>query len=270
MKQSIPTPPTQKEITTLSQKENRKAIPKFLIILLISAVIGFVSGIGAAVARDHGFYSLPAFLDYFWNVSAPWYIPVFSVTLLLPSFLLTLGQKARISALKEEEEAVQKKIDRRLSISLLLTSLYIIGMFVSIAVVLSLEASSETFNFHLLLIWVIELVFGFVLAVYQQNKAVTLTKYLYPGKHGSVLDMHFNKVWLESCDEREKMLIYKAAYTAHMTVSTVYPFLFLLIAFGSIPFQYGPLPSWIVLLLWLIQVLSYFLACMHEENKINE
>lgn len=64
-----------------------------------------------------------------------------------------------------------------------------------------------------------------------------------------------------------KTLIWKSAYGAYKTTSSIYPILFLAIAAGSIPFGYGPLPAGIVLLMWLIQTVSYCLHSIRNERR---
>ena len=72
---------------------------------------------------------------------------------------------------------------------------------------------------------------------------------------------------MESCDEREKMIVYKAAYASYQATGKACVLLFLLTALGSTVFGYGPLPSALILMIWLIQIISYTRACAREEKK---
>ncbi len=50
-----------------------------------------------------------------------------------------------------------------------------------------------------------------------QNKIVNMEKKLNPEKRGNVLDFKFRKVWLDSCDEAQKLIVYKAGYQAYLS-----------------------------------------------------
>lgn len=245
-------------------KEDKKSLPKLLLFMLCAAIIGFPVGLGMGYLSEYGSEWLIEVLQQFWLDSALWIIPVFTVLLLVPSLLLSTGMKKAIQQLDEEDEAQTEKIDGRLSISMLLSAAYAICMFFGMGVILSvcIELSGVQ-----LIIGGVELIAGLTLASVAQKRAIDLTKILYPEKHGSVFDTNFTKVWEESCDEREKTLIWKSAYGAYKTTSSIYPILFLAIAAGSIPFGYGPLPAGIVLLMWLIQTVSYFLHSIRNERR---
>lgn len=245
-------------------KEDKKSLPKLLLFMLCAAIIGFPVGLGMGYLSEYGSEWLIEVLQQFWLDSALWIIPVFTVLLLVPSLLLSTGMKKAIQQLDEEDEAQTEKIDGRLSISMLLSAAYAICMFFGMGVILSvcIELSGVQ-----LIIGGVELIAGLTLASVAQKRAIDLTKILYPEKHGSVFDTNFTKVWEESCDEREKTLIWKSAYGAYKTTSSIYPILFLAIAAGSIPFGYGPLPAGIVLLMWLIQTVSYCLHSIRNERR---
>ena len=204
-------------------------------------------------------------LKSFWLISAPWYFPVFTLFLLLPAFLLTVGVRKKIDALPEEDEAGVKALDRRLSVSLSLSSFYVVGIYFSLAVELSNLA--EPYFQEGWIIPFIEVIAGMILVIPVQRRAITLTQYLYPEKKGSIFDTKFSKVWMESCDEREKMIVYKAAYASYQAIGKTCVLLFLLTALGSSVFGYGPLPSALILMIWLIQIASYTRACTREEKK---
>ena len=251
------------------KKADKKALPKFLLTLLISTVVGFAAGILIGMAGKIGTEALHEMLKSFWLISAPWYFPVFTLLLLLPAFLLTVGVRKKIDALPEDDEAGVnagvKALDRRLSVSLSLSSFYVVGIYFSLAVGLSNLA-----GFHFQEGWTIpfiEVIAGSVLLLPVQRRAVTLTQYLYPEKKGSIFDTKFSKVWMESCDEREKMIVYKAAYASYQATGKACVLLFLLTALGSTTFGYGPLPSALILMIWLIQIISYTRACAREEKK---
>lgn len=246
------------------RKEDKKSLPKLILFMLCMAIIGFIVGLSLGFLGEFSAQHFADLLQQFWMISALWIIPAFTILLLVPSLLLCIGMKKTIQQLDEEDEAQMEKIDGRLSISMMLSAAYMICMFFGLGVILS---AINNLSIIQLLIGLLELLAGLLLVTAAQKRAIDLTKILYPEKHGSVFDTKFTKVWEASCDEREKTLIWKSAYGAYKTTSSVYPILFMVIAACSIPFGYGPLPAGIVLLMWLIQTVSYCLHSIRNERR---
>ena len=231
------------------RKEDKKSLPKLLLFMLCAAIIGFPIGFGMGYLGKNGIDWLPETLEQFWMISALWIIPVFALLLAVPSLALCTGMKKAIS---------------QLGVSMLLSAAFMICLFFGLAVIL---AVCDQMSGAQLLTGLSELILGLALATVAQKKAVDLTKLLYPEKLGSALDLNFVKVWEESCDEREKAMIWQSGYQAYRTTSAVYPLLFAVIAVGAIPFGYGPLPAGIVLLMWLIQTVSYSIHAIGIESR---
>lgn len=91
----------------------------------------------------------------------------------------------------------------------------------------------------------------------QQQLMVDLEKEMNPSKKGSVYDAKFRDKWEESCDELEKIKIYKSAYKAYKTTAMTCMVLWVVTACLSIAFKTGPLPSIAVTVIWLVQTVSY-------------
>lgn len=90
-----------------------------------------------------------------------------------------------------------------------------------------------------------------------QAKVVNMYKEMNPEKQGSVYAMDFGKQWEKSCDEAEKIQIYKAAFKSYSFCNTFYIFLWLLCLFGNEIWHLGIMPATIVIIVWLIQFISY-------------
>ena len=70
------------------RKEDRKSLPRLLIVIVDAAIIGFAIGLGMGFMDEYSSESLAEMLEQFWMVSALWMIPVFTVLLLVPSLIL--------------------------------------------------------------------------------------------------------------------------------------------------------------------------------------
>ncbi|MBD5536061.1 MAG: DUF3169 family protein [Lachnospiraceae bacterium] len=55
---------------------------------------------------------------------------------------------------------------------------------------------------------------GMAVSLFYKKNALNLYKQMNPEKQGSIYDLHFAAKWEESCDEREKLILYKAGYKA--------------------------------------------------------
>ena len=103
----------------------------------------------------------------------------------------------------------------------------------------------------------------------QQQLMVDLEKEMNPSKRGSVYDAKFRDKWEESCDELEKVIIYKSAYKAYKTTALTCIVLWVVTATLSIAFKTGPLPSIAVTVIWLVQTVSYCREAMKLERGGN-
>ena len=94
-------------------------------------------------------------------------------------------------------------------------------------------------------------------AVVIQQKCVDAAKQTNPEKKGSIYDMKFQKKWMDSCDEAEKLVIGKCAFKAYAATNMVCTVLAIVLALGALMFDIGFLPSFVVCLVWLVNLSAY-------------
>ena len=90
-----------------------------------------------------------------------------------------------------------------------------------------------------------------------QQKVVDITKIMYPEKTASVYDLKFQKKWVDSCDEAEKIMIGRCAYEAFKVTNSVCGALSIILAISALMFDIGFLPSFVVCLIWLVNQCVY-------------
>lgn len=250
------------------KRENKKAVPKLLIIMLTCAILGFLVGIGAVFLSNLDLESLFESLDAFWFTAAPWCLPVFAVILLCPATILYLKMKSAFSRWDGENEPAIEQIEAKLSIALMLDGSFMIFLFFGMAIIL---ATIDGHSAGTAAVCLIEMILSLAWTILLQQKIVDQEKRINPEKKGSVYDTKFNKKWMDSCDEREQLLIFKSAYQAYKNTSYFCMGLSLLLMLGSMPFGYGPLPAGAVLLVWLVEMLSYCITAVKlEKHKSRE
>lgn len=119
---------------------------------------------------------------------------------------------------------------------------------------LGLFASKDTL--HPILVVPLCVVFLFIL-MFMEIRSVNLQKKIAPEKKGDPLNFHFEKDWLESCDEAEKFAVYRASYKSFMLLKKVLPLFVIITMIAYFTLDAGPLPFLITGILWLIHTLSY-------------
>lgn len=95
-----------------------------------------------------------------------------------------------------------------------------------------------------------------------QVRYVKLIQKIHPEKQGDPSSLKFQKEWLESCDEAEREIIYRSAYTSYMAVSKSIPFFLILAMLGHLFFDTGLMAIVMVALVWLVLTISYLQSCV--------
>jgi hypothetical protein len=97
---------------------------------------------------------------------------------------------------------------------------------------------------------------------------IDIEKKLNPEKQGNVLDMKFQQVWMNSCDEAQKLTAYKAGFWAFQTTNAACLILILASFICSLAFQTDLVSLLFVCVIWFVNNLSYMLrAAKLEKGK---
>lgn len=236
------------------KQENRRALPRFFITVLLFALLGGLGGFAVTVI---GFSSLADWmaegLEGMLAAAVPWGIPVSSLVLLG----ISLGQyrwaKGRYAHWDGEDEDTAERIEISLSYVLLFTAL---------AVILDFFFLSAAFLASMPLIPVLSFVVSVVLAMVLQQRAVDLTRRMNPEKQGSVYDPSFQKKWMDSCDEAEKAQMGQAAYQAFRAAAGTCLGLWVVFTILNFSFDIGLLPALAVLAIFGVLQVTYCLTCI--------
>ena len=242
------------------KQDNRKALPRYLLVIFCSAILGGVlgflsgwyghSGLSAAFAEG-----VTAAL----RLVSPWGIPVCTLVLLGTGFGMYRSAKRDFAGWDGEDDALMDALDRRLNWTLLLiTVTLLLDFFFLSAATAGIFHSGDLAPIWIVLAFIPSI---FLVVVFQQ-RVIDLVRRMNPEKQGSVYDLHFRKKWLDSCDEAERREIGEAAYQAFIVTNSVCPFLWLAMILLNFVFRLGLMPSAMVLLVWGCLQVSYTLACI--------
>ena len=91
-----------------------------------------------------------------------------------------------------------------------------------------------------------------------QQRCVDAVKRMNPEKTASVYDVKFQRKWMDSCDEAEKLMIGKCAYKAYAAANTACAVLAIIFAVYALIFNTGFLPSFAVCVIWFVLRFIYY------------
>ena len=247
-----------------TKSENRRALPKCLLIMLASAVCGGILGFCAGWMEPGPWLEdAAATLRKLLGESALWGIGATTAVLMGTCLIHFLRAKSRAAAWDGEDEKEAEAIDRSLNWIMLLSALQLLLDFFFFAAGI-LRQDMRVF-------WICGAFIGsIILVAICQQKAVDLTKRVNPEKRGSVYDIKFQKKWYDSCDEAEQAQIGRAAMHAYRTASRACLGLWLVLVVLSLTLEVGLLPIVVLMVIWGILQMSYLAECIRMSRQERE
>ena len=249
------------------RQENKKAMPKFILIMVVSLVAGLALGLGLVFLIGEDFTdAVNAAGQFFTQRVAGWLLIALPVAELAVCLPICSGAKKQLAAWDGEDEAVSGEVESRLSVCVwatgmgMILSLFLLAAFISGfvgKVGTELDVGPVMF-FSALAAFLI----GLVVEVVLQQRLVDLTKRMNPEKHGSVYDTKFQKKWFESCDEAERAVIGQCALKAYQAMCRACLVLWMLFALGGMFFNWGFAPSLAVCVIWGVGQTVYSWSCL--------
>ena len=244
--------------------ENRKALPKFFLLLALSVLAGLAVGIAGASAAHGGWQDgFRAALIRFFAAASPLCLAACCLVILFVGLSSVRRGKQQLAALTDDDQSL-RRADQTLSSGLSVSGLTLpVSFFFFGALFCSMEELTS------LQFWFGLAAFAANLAVsgIMQQKLVDLAKRLYPEKHGSVYDLKFQKIWYASCDEAERALIAQAALRAYRVTGGLCLFLWVAFIVTQLIFQTGLLPIFTVSLIWLVSLAVYNVTAQKIERS---
>ncbi len=237
--------------------ENRKALPKFSLIVLGAMFIGILSGFvisgmqATSIAEQTWFQALSS--------NGGWILIVMNLLSAVIQFTLYGSVSKQFRTWQEEDEAGLRSMDQKLTLALTVNGVFLILSYGFISIPFG---QLSRLSLMQLLLCLCGLVLSMVVMVVGQQKLVDLTKKLYPEKQGSIYDPKFQKIWYQSCDEAERAQIGQASYFSYKATNTACLALWLLCLLGQQALDFGCGPCLAVSVIWLVSTLSYSIGCM--------
>ena len=246
-----------------NSKTKPKTVIIFVMFILLSLVGGYLAGrflgsidTDAVSAAAKGM--MPAM-----SIA----LPVFYVALNAVSFLLSVLYIRKSRSLAEKaggNDELLTQAESFLSLPTFLGSVVIVlDMFLFSA---SAELSEKIPDAGWIMsAAVVMMVLGIIWCSTVVSICVTDVKKLNPEKEGSPLELNFRKKWEASCDEGQRLIMYKAAYKAFQIAHPVCLNMWLVAFICQLLFHTGILPTLFVCGIDLILIISYNIECSRLE-----
>lgn len=258
-------------IQTEIKREDKKKLKGFILILIASFFGGGFLGGAIAICDNIGIVDtvvkpvLEAFLR--WSVYGNFAIMVIT---LVSVCMIYMNVKGMLKEWDQEDDIVFSKMNYRLSIGLLITTIaQILSFCFFSAGILEMERNADLYKNTMIpgaIFWI-----GFIgvliVITISQQKIVNLTKVICPEKKGSIYDKDFQKKWLESCDEAEKAIVYESSYSAYKAVIKACMTLWIISVLGIMFFESGIYPTIVITVIWMCANVTYCVKSMRMEKK---
>lgn len=247
------------------KRANRKALPKFVCVMLVCMIaggcVGFFSAKYDVGALAEGLRGAGA--RFGMNV-APWLMLALAALVPLTAVPLYRRAMARLRAWDGEDAAACEDIDRGLNLVIWFTgAAQIVSLFLLAASNCGgLSGFEEGVDLPIFMMGVAAFFAILIEVIVVQQKCVDAVKRMNPEKTASVYDMKFHRKWLDSCDEAEKLMIGRCAFKAYAATNTACVLLATALALCALLFDVGFLPALAVCTVWFVNHTAYCRAAM--------
>ena len=256
------------------KKEDKKKLIILLVVTALCSVLGYFAGAIIGKLQKAG-YGLPEFTE---EVIGKMSLIMPVVFLLLNVILAIVGYACIRKSKKEfelwdgEDEDVAEKMESRVAFPLYMSSLVLIINMFLFSVCANLDINSELSDKWEDILGIVLLsvfILSYVVVVVVQKKAIDFTKDMNPEKEGSIFDAKFVKKWENSCDEAQKLYIYKAGYSSYKVTSNVCMILWIVCLIADLFGNVGLLPMTMVFVIWFASTIGYIVGGIKAEKEKN-
>lgn len=265
------------EVIAEIKKEDKKPKVIFYLVLAASVVFGLISGYLSAVVEDSESINhwINAGMEMV-NQASVYIGCITSVIAAVWAWVLYHKSRKAYDAWDEEDDAAMDRIETNLSLALIVTNGNLIITYI-FSVVAMAQIPSYFENPSTTVLKFVGffggLILSMVVAMVSSVKIVNFEKVMNPEKKGSAYDFNFQKKWLASSDEAEKLVNYKASFASYKAVNIACMTLWLLCMYGMNIWKWDNVPVFMVGAIWLTSYFSYSIETLKlskNASKIQE
>ena len=242
-------------------RSGKKIMAIFIGMMVLSLVIGYGVGlISKRLESSSGFADIMHDIGFFMQRATPVLFVAVNVVVLLVAFIIYRSTKKRIDDWDGEDETVIDEIESRLNVPMLCVSALVVVNFFFFSAMAEIIERTDFGQAHsdiLSAVLLVTFILGFVCGTVIQKGIVDLTIKLNPEKRGNIFDRNFQKDWVDSCDEAQQLMIYKAAFAAYKAVNTACMVMWVLTLITGMILKTGLMPAFTVTVIWLVSIVTY-------------
>lgn len=261
-----------KEKQQENKKNDRKIFIRFVVLLLLSGIVGIFSGMTIRILQATAGTSIDALLDIV-SRAMIYIVPALYLLMHLVAAIISFSiygrAKKRVMHWDGEDEDYIESIEASLDIPVIMgNAVMVLNLLLYTVVIYQADhvEMSQLWQNILSNGGMVLMILGYVYEIIVQKLVVDLEKKLNPEKRGNVFEIDFMKTWMESCDEAQKWKHYEAAWHAFRITNVVCLVLWLLCFIAQFSFQAGLLPVFCVSGIWLVLVLSYSISAYRLDH----
>lgn len=252
----------------MEKKTEKKAVLKFVLLILISAALGAGTSMLMGWLTHWDGISFQGLGDML-GAMVPWVFLFTNLISAIAAMLICHRAKKQIGQWDGEDECIEQT-EQQLSCGLLLANIMtVVNFFLfSAGIEVSLNTKlGDQYGVILFPACILIFILGYVWIFFVNYRVVKLEKQINPEKRGSVFDVKFQKQWLESCDEAEKLMVYRCGFRAYQVGNKVCMGLWLVALFLQLWADTGLFPVLSICVIWLSMVAAYVLASIRKIGR---
>ena len=250
--------------------EDKKAMKKFAAVMLVSLIVGACAGIGLVIVKFYGIEVVNQMLEQILFVVLTYGMPVVTVVVTAVVIAIYVNSRKAFRNWDGESEEPINTVERRLAYALWLVAINIIWNYFVFGAAFCSHYWDGIQNENLagnVLVMAVFFIAAIFITLVEQQKIVNLEKEINPEKMGSVYDTKFQKKWEESCDEAEKLQIYKCGYKAYRVTYNLCIGLWVFCVLGGFIWEFGIVPVLMVTVIWAVMVTVYSMESIRYSKK---
>lgn len=98
------------------------------------------------------------------------------------------------------------------------------------------------------------------------KKTIDLEKQLNPEKKGSLLDLTFQRQWMASCDEAQRLNAYRAGFAGFQAGNIACLVMWIMVFIGQLVLRTGVLPIVSICIVWFVMTIAYMYTALKLEK----
>lgn len=233
---------------------NKKTILRMIVLMVIGGIIGIIFSLGLLKMNQPAYINIAAQAGHFIvKNSLAIYIGLF-LCLFLPAVYHYQKAKRNYNQITDmaddKDDAYEKAGEKSFNLSMLINGVYLILNMMLFG--MTFDKTREDFFLFIFLV-----MFGAICASVLEIIAVRYIQKNDSRLKGDPTSFRFHKDFLESCDEAEKLKIYKSGYNAFQLSKNVTLGFIVITIITNLILDTGIFPVFISCMIMLIQVTSY-------------